>query len=58
MTPVSGSCANCAEPLTGEFCAGCGQRAIDLHRPISDLFSDVVGDILNLDTRLVRSRRI
>ena len=41
MTPVSGSCANCAEPLTGDFCSHCGQQAIDLHRPFSDLFSDV-----------------
>jgi len=57
MTPVSGSCANCAEPLTGDFCSHCGQQAIDLHRPFSDLFSDVVGDILNLDTRLVRTLR-
>lgn len=57
MVPVSGSCANCAEPLAGEFCSRCGQQAIDLHRPFSDLFSDVVGDILNLDTRLVRTLR-
>ena len=55
--PVSGSCANCAEPLAGEFCSHCGQQAIDLHRPISALFSDVVGDILNLDTRLLRTLR-
>ena len=57
MTPVSGSCANCAEPLAGEFCSRCGQPAIDYHRPLSDLFSDVVGDILNLDTRLIRTLR-
>jgi hypothetical protein len=57
MTPVSGSCANCAEPLAGEYCSRCGQKAIDYHRPFSDLFSDVVGDIFNLDTRLVRTLR-
>jgi hypothetical protein len=57
MTPVSGSCANCAEPLTGDFCSRCGQRALDLHRPISALVSDVVGDVLNLDTRLLRTLR-
>jgi len=55
MTPVSGSCANCAELLTGEFCSHCGQQAIDLHRPFSELFSEVVGDIFHLDTRLVRT---
>jgi hypothetical protein len=57
MTPVGGSCANCAEPLTGDYCSHCGQQAIDLHRPRSDLFSDVVGDIFNLDTRLLRTLR-
>jgi hypothetical protein len=57
MAPESGSCANCAEPLTGAFCSRCGQQALDLHRPISDLFSDVIGDIFNLDTRLLRTLR-
>jgi len=26
MTPVSGSCANCADSLTGEFCPRCPHR--------------------------------
>ena len=57
MTPANGSCANCAEPLVGEYCSRCGQRAVSLQRPAMDLLSDAVGDLLNLDTRLVRTLR-
>jgi hypothetical protein len=57
MSPVGGSCANCAEPLTGEYCSRCGQRAVDYHRPFFALLSDLVGDVFNLDTRLVHTLR-
>jgi len=57
MPPAGGSCANCAEPLAGEFCSRCGQQTRDLHRPLSELFSEVVGDVFELDTRLVRTLR-
>ena len=57
MTPVRGSCANCAELLTGDYCSRCGQEALDLHRPFSELFDDVVHDVLHLDTRLIRTLR-
>ena len=43
--------------LAGEYCSRCGQRALDLHRPFFTLVSDAVGDVLNLDTRLVRTLR-
>ena len=51
------TCANCGDVLAGEFCSRCGQRALDLHRPFPALLSDLVGDVLNLDTRLVRTLR-
>lgn len=51
------TCATCGDVLAGEYCSRCGQRALDLHRPFSSLVSDAVGDILNLDTRLVRTLR-
>jgi len=50
-------CANCAAPLTGPFCAQCGQAARDFHRPFSTLLSEGVGEILSLDTRLIRTVR-
>jgi hypothetical protein len=43
--------------LAGDYCSHCGQHAIDLHRPFSSLVSDAVGDVLNLDTRLLRTVR-
>jgi hypothetical protein len=54
---MSSACANCGETLAGEYCSGCGQRAVSLQRPAIDLLSDAVGDLLNLDTRLVRTLR-
>lgn len=50
-------CANCGEPLAGEYCSHCGQQAIDYHRPFRDLLSDAIGDILNLDARLAHTLR-
>ena len=57
MDDLASTCANCGDVLAGEYCSRCGQQAIDLRLPLSTLFSDVVGDILNLDTRLVRTLR-
>ena len=57
MTSASGACANCGETLAGEYCSRCGQRAVNLQRPAIDLLSDAVGDLLNLDTRLMRTLR-
>jgi hypothetical protein len=57
VTESASTCANCGDVLAGEYCSRCGQRALDLHRPFSTLVSDAVGDVLNLDTRLVRTIR-
>jgi hypothetical protein len=54
---LASACANCGNALAGEYCSRCGQQAIDYHRPFSALFGDVVGDVLNLDTRLIRTLR-
>jgi hypothetical protein len=48
-------CANCREALRGEFCARCGQRARDLHRPFGSLISQAVEDLFSLDTRFLRT---
>ena len=50
-------CANCAAALTGPFCAQCGQAAREFHRPFSTLLSEGLGEILSLDTRLIRTVR-
>ncbi|MEM9055955.1 MAG: DUF4286 family protein [Pseudomonadota bacterium] len=48
-------CRNCLQPLTGQYCAECGQR--DKNRMISlfELFRDFIGDLFELDSRLWRS---
>ncbi len=49
------ACRNCGETLLGPYCWSCGQEDIDLHRPLQQLAQDAVGDLLNLDTRLLRT---
>lgn len=49
------ACLNCGEPLLGPFCWSCGQEDVDLHRPLKQLAQDAVGDLLDLDTRLLRT---
>src|SRR6185436_18543268 len=49
------ACRNCGETLLGPFCWSCGQEDVDLHRPLKQLAQDAVGDLLNLDTRLLRT---
>lgn len=49
------TCHNCGETLLGPYCWSCGQEDVDLHRPLRQLAQDAVGDLLNLDTRLLRT---
>lgn len=51
----SRACLNCGEPLRGPYCWKCGQEDLDLHRPLKHLARDAVGDLLNLDTRFLRT---
>ena len=54
-TTEARACLNCGEPLLGQHCWRCGQEDVDLHRPLKQLAQDAVGDLLNLDTRLLRT---
>ena len=49
------ACRNCGETLLGPYCSRCGQEDLDLHRPLKQLAQDAAGDLLNLDTRLLRT---
>jgi hypothetical protein len=44
----SGSCANCGTPLSGPFCAQCGQRA-HLHRSVGEVFHEFLHGITHFD---------
>ena len=45
-------CQNCEAPLTGEFCAQCGQHAIDYRRSFFALLIDAADSFFNWDTKL------
>ena len=53
--PAYSACLNCGEKLLGEFCWRCGQEVVDLRRPMRDLASDLLDNVLNLDSRLLRT---
>ncbi len=47
-------CANCATPLTGAFCHGCGQKA-HMHRSVLHLGEEFLHGILHFDTKAWRT---
>ena len=48
-------CENCGAPLSGEFCAQCGQHAIDYRRSIFRVLLDAADSFLNWDTKFLHS---
>lgn len=44
-------CKNCQTSLDGAYCPKCGQRNVDLERPIWSLIGDVVKETFELDGR-------
>ena len=44
-------CRNCQAKLAGDYCQSCGQRNIDLERPIWSLLGSVVRETFELDGR-------
>ena len=51
------ACRNCQSPLAGEYCSTCGQRNVDLERPIWSLVSDVVREAFEVDGRAATTVR-
>lgn len=49
------NCPNCQSPLSGNFCAQCGQKNRTFVRPFRKLVEDFLGDYFTFDTRLFRS---
>src|SRR5438046_9229516 len=48
-------CENCGAPLTGEFCAKCGQHAIDYRRSLIRVLVDAADSFFNWDTNFLTS---
>lgn len=44
-------CPNCQAPLSGEYCSNCGQRNVDLERPVWSLVGEVVRETFEVDGR-------
>jgi hypothetical protein len=44
-------CENCGAPLSGLYCAQCGQPAIDYRRSFGHVFVDVLNEFLNWDSK-------
>jgi uncharacterized membrane protein len=49
------ACLNCAAPLTGPFCAACGQRDLGTRVDLSELVGEFVSETFELEGRLPRT---
>ncbi|MDP9292234.1 MAG: DUF3667 domain-containing protein [Verrucomicrobiota bacterium] len=48
-------CENCGAAIAGEFCAQCGQHAIDYRRSFARVALDAADSFLNWDTKFLKS---
>jgi hypothetical protein len=53
----SARCLNCGSPLTGPFCAACGQRDIPPYPSVRELAIDAVSEFSGWDGRLLNTLR-
>jgi Protein of unknown function (DUF3667)/Domain of unknown function (DUF4286) len=51
------NCLNCGEVLTGQHCSHCGQRASVRVISLWSMFKDVLGDMVDWDSRVWRTLR-
>jgi len=50
-----GTCPNCGVPLIGDYCAVCGQEKNIHRRSVRGILHDFFEDMLNFDSRIVRT---
>jgi len=48
-------CRNCDTLFDGIYCPACGQKKVDLERPISELIGEVVKETFDIDGRALRT---
>jgi hypothetical protein len=53
--PASDACYNCAAPLSGAYCAACGQKALSLNPDLHDVLHDVTHELLHVDGKIFQS---
>jgi len=51
------NCRNCGEVLTGQYCAHCGQRSKVRIISLWELLKDLIGDLIEWDSRMWRTLR-
>jgi hypothetical protein len=51
------ACRNCGTPLSGPYCAGCGQRDVRADPTLRELLGDLADNVLNVDGRLAATFR-
>ena len=49
------NCRNCDTPLEASFCPNCGQKDLDLERPLPDLLGEVLRETFDVDGRAFRT---
>lgn len=55
--PAVAACASCHAPLSGPFCAACGQPRDTGYRSVLHLLKGLVEDIASFDSRILRTAR-
>lgn len=48
-------CPNCGKPADANYCPNCGQRNIDLERPLIELLRDAAREAFDVDGRALRT---
>ena len=51
-------CPNCDAPLTGRFCAQCGQKVMPVGPTLSYFLHDLTHELLHVDGKIFRSVRL
>jgi hypothetical protein len=55
MSTPAANCANCGAPLTGPFCAACGQADRPLDPPVRHFAKEFTQELLDVDGRVPRT---
>ena len=51
------ACPNCNEPITGQYCANCGQRVTQVSMSVRRILLDVLEDQFSLNSSLARTMK-
>jgi hypothetical protein len=51
------TCPNCNEPITGQYCANCGQRVTQVSMSVRRILLDVLEDQFSLNSSLARTMK-